>query len=118
MMRWLFALMISVLLAGPTHAGEVDVGDWELISVRWFTALNFPNCDVGACSIDYEYFTGNIDDDFEVKCIYYMNNQMQGVYTSSVINGMVRFLVRINIKMRDGEGTNKAKFECEDDSWW
>lgn len=125
MMRWLFAFMISVPLAGPTHAGEVDVGDWELIQKKENKGIIGLNCDsetcdcnAANCGVYYKYFTGDTNDNFEVTCAIYLNSKFQDVKTTDVRNGIVSFYFQIHGTIRLTPNSNFVTWECEDDSWW
>ncbi len=81
-MRWVFALLTSVLLAGPAHAEEVD---GQVLSI------DTTNTDFGA--VEASYFTGDLSDHgFIVKCALYADGQMAATASGIVDAGSAHLL--------------------------
>tara|TARA_Y100001934_G_C11594877_1_gene425001 strand:- start:125 stop:418 length:294 start_codon:yes stop_codon:yes gene_type:complete len=82
-MRWVFALLASVLLAGPAHAEEVD---GQVLSIE---TIEF------AAVVEVTYFTGDLSDhNFIIKCALYADGQMAATASDHVDAGSARLFFR------------------------
>jgi hypothetical protein len=82
-MRWVFALLTSVLLAGPAHTEEID---GQVLSIA---PIEFSRV------VEVTYFTGDLSDHgFIIKCALYADGQMAATASDLVDAGSAHLFFR------------------------
>ncbi|MDE0811906.1 MAG: hypothetical protein OSB69_21700 [Alphaproteobacteria bacterium] len=82
-MRWVFAFLTSVLLAGPAHAEEID---GQVLSIATLEIAGV---------VEVSYFTGDLSDHgFIIKCALYADAQMAATASDRVDAGSVHLFFR------------------------